>query len=58
MARHRRVEILLSTYAKCVHGQQSADRKRIEEALGGSASGETKTDDSPEDHRMTDRDGE
>ena len=27
------VEMLLSTYAKCVDGQQDRDRKRIEEAL-------------------------
>ena len=27
------VEMLLSTYAKCIDGQQGQDRKRIEEAL-------------------------
>ena len=49
------VEILLSTYAKCVDGQQSADRKRIEEALGGSLPDETDNDDPPQDHHPTDR---
>ena len=43
------VEILLSTYAKCIDGQQSADCKRIEEALGGSEPDETNTDGPPQD---------
>lgn len=29
------VEVLLSTYAKCIHGQEAAARQRIAEALGG-----------------------
>lgn len=29
------VEMLLSTYAKCIHGQEGAARRRIAEALGG-----------------------
>lgn len=29
------VEMLLSTYAKCIHGQEAAARARIAEALGG-----------------------
>lgn len=29
------VEMLLSTYAKCIHGQEAAARARIGEALGG-----------------------
>lgn len=33
-ARHT-VEMLLSTYAKCIHGQEAAARDRIAQALGG-----------------------
>ena len=43
------VEILLSTYAKCIDGQQSADCKRIEEALGNPVPTETNTDDPLQD---------
>jgi integrase len=48
------VEMLLSTYAKCIHGQEEAARRRIAEALGGINLEDDDASTTPEDEEAPD----